>query len=46
MGTLYDLHYHITLRDHNISKAFLDDLRCRNGNLNIVCGRKQQKDEL
>lgn len=46
MGTLYDLHYHITLRDTGICKAFLDELRCRNGNLNIVCGRKQQKEEL
>ncbi|HZW48797.1 MAG TPA: DUF4956 domain-containing protein, partial [Bacillota bacterium] len=46
MGTLYDLQYHINLRDPSISKAFLDELRCRNGNLNIVCGHNQQKDEL
>lgn len=38
MGTLYELQFLITLRDKGISKQFIDDLRCRNGNLNIVCG--------
>ncbi len=40
MGTLYELHYQITLKGTSIPKAFLDQLRCRNGNLNIVCGRE------
>ena len=39
MGSLYELHYHITLRDKQDEKAFIDALRCRNGNLNITCGR-------
>lgn len=39
MGSLYELHYQVVLPGPNIEKAFLDDLRCRNGNLNIVCGR-------
>lgn len=39
MGSLYELHYHITLRGKTIEKEFIDALRCRNGNLNIVCGR-------
>ncbi len=38
MGTLYELEYIITMREAGISKQFIDDLRCRNGNLNIVCG--------
>lgn len=38
MGTLYELEYTITMREAGISKQFIDDLRCRNGNLNIVCG--------
>ena len=46
MGTLYELEYRITLRSESIPKAFLDDLRCRNGNLNIVCGREIAKDAL
>jgi hypothetical protein len=39
MGSLYELRYHINLRDKTQEKAFLDDLRCRNGNLNISIGR-------
>ena len=46
MGTLYELEYHITLPDETVPKAFLDDLRCRNGNLNITCGREAMKDTL
>lgn len=40
MGTLYELSYDIRLKDAQISKAFVDELRCRNGNLNIICGRE------
>lgn len=39
MGTLYELDYRVALKDAVTPKAFLDDIRCRNGNLNIVCGR-------
>lgn len=39
MGSLFELHYRICLRSPVIPKEFLDALRCRNGNLNIVCGR-------
>jgi len=47
MGSLYELHYHVVLNGPVIEKAFLDELRCRNGNLNIVCGRVPfNKDEL
>ena len=38
MGSLYELHYRVALREPVIEKAFLDDLRCRNGNLTISCG--------
>ena len=40
MGTLYELQYRVTLRDAQVPKAFLDALRCRNGNLNITCSRE------
>jgi uncharacterized membrane protein YhiD involved in acid resistance len=47
MGSLYELQYKITLKNPEIEKAFIDDLRCRNGNLNIVCGwPAQRRDEL
>lgn len=39
MGSLFELHYRIVLRTPQVPKAFLDALRCRNGNLNIVCGQ-------
>ena len=41
MGTLYELTYEITLRDKNNSRAFIDELRTRNGNLAISIGREQ-----
>ena len=44
--SLYELEYRITLRSESIPKEFLDALRCRNGNLNIVCGRELVKDAL
>ncbi len=46
MGTLYELQYRVTLRGEQVPKAFLDELRTRNGNLNIVCGRIEQKETL
>lgn len=39
MGSLYELCYHITLKNAETEKEFIDKIRCRNGNLNIVCGR-------
>ena len=46
MGTLYELSYKIVLRDEQGSKQFLDALRTRNGNLNIVCGKPVTKEAL
>ena len=43
MGTLYELSYKITLRGGVSTKQFLDELRERNGNLSIVCGRPVEK---
>lgn len=39
MGSLYELRFHIILKTPEIEKALIDELRCRNGNLNITCGR-------
>lgn len=46
MGTLYELHYSVVLKGERIPKEFLDELRCRNGNLNIVCGRAASREAL
>ena len=46
MGTLYELSYKVVLRDQQRSKEFLDELRTRNGNLSIVCGKPVTKEAL
>ena len=46
MGTLYELSYRVVLRDARETKAFLDALRTRNGNLTIVCGKPVTKEAL
>lgn len=37
MGSLFNLKYSVRLRDAKQEKSFLDELRCRNGNLEISC---------
>ncbi len=39
MGSLFELTYHVQLQNPGIQKELLDQLRCRNGNLSIACGR-------
>lgn len=36
MGSMFKLTYNLTLKDENLEKSFIDELRCRNGNLEIV----------
>lgn len=36
LGSLYELTYQIRLKDAAVPKAFIDALRCRNGNLDIL----------
>ncbi|SHL40349.1 protein of unknown function [Anaerocolumna jejuensis DSM 15929] len=42
LGSMYDLYYEIELLDGSKEKEMIDDIRCRNGNLTIICGRIQQ----
>ena len=46
MGTLYELTYDIHLKGGDVSKQFIDEIRCRNGNLNISCNRQADKEML
>ena len=39
LGSMYELQYHITLKDIKQEKNMIDAIRIRNGNLNIVCGK-------
>jgi len=45
MGSLYELTYIIRLKSASIPKEFIDELRCRNGNLNILISREQRDGE-
>ncbi len=46
MGTLFELSYDVTLPEKQVPKAFLDELRTRNGNLNIVIEDFSEKEVL
>ncbi|MEG0779582.1 MAG: DUF4956 domain-containing protein [Oscillospiraceae bacterium] len=47
MGTMYELSYRVELKAAEQEKAFIDALRCRNGNLSIILGLVQrEKNEL
>ena len=39
MGSLYELTYNVQMKTSAAPKSFIDAIRCRNGNLNIVLGR-------
>ena len=43
-GTLTELRYRIRLKDKNAQKALIDDIRVRNGNLNISITQKASDD--
>jgi hypothetical protein len=45
LGSLYELQYRITMKSDDDEKAFIDDLRCRNGNLNITLVLDGQQSE-
>lgn len=45
LGSMFELHYDIILKDDKQEKALIDELRCRNGNLTIMCSRPQAAKE-
>ena len=46
MGSMFKLTYQITLKDVKLEKVMLDEIRCRNGNLEIMISRKDTIKEL
>ena len=46
MGSVFELRYRVRMRDGAGSKAFLDALRCRNGNLPVQLSHTDTKEEL
>ena len=41
MGSIYRLTYSIKMKDAAQEKEFIDELRCRNGNLEIALGNEE-----
>lgn len=39
LGSMYELDYSISLKDPKEEKKLIDEIRVRNGNLTVVCGR-------
>ena len=39
LGSMYELVYRITEKDEKQEKQMLDEIRCRNGNLTVICGK-------
>ena len=42
LGSMYELDYDIVLEDSRREKQMIDEIRVRNGNLSIVCGRRAE----
>ena len=45
LGSMYEICYNINLYDEKQEKEMIDEIRCKNGNLNIVCGRLNYSQE-
>ena len=45
LGSMFELQYDVTLRDSSQEKQFIDALRTRNGNLNILLSRMPANNE-
>ena len=45
MGSLYQLQYRIRLRREEEIRPMLDEIRCRNGNLEVSCARPRPRGE-
>lgn len=44
MGSLFELTYRIEVSNNINEKEFIDDIRCRNGNLTVICSRQMNID--
>lgn len=46
MGSMFDLSYRIILNENVNEKAFLDDLRVKNGNLKVMISHQIEESDL
>lgn len=45
IGSLFELTYGVRMKSRGIPKEFIDEIRCRNGNLNIIVGEMNNSTE-
>jgi len=45
VGNLYELTYHVRLKSASMPKELIDELRLRNGNLNVIISREKRDGE-
>lgn len=45
LGSMYELFYRVEIKENVKQKDMMDELRCRNGNLTIICGMVDYKQE-
>lgn len=46
MGTLFQLTYRIEFKKAELEKKFIDEIRIRNGNLDVIVGFKNEKEDI
>lgn len=46
MGSMFRMTYNLKLKDIKKEKEFVDELRCRNGNMEIFLSRQEMSSEL
>lgn len=47
LGSMFEIYYHVVMKDPKQEKQMIDALRCRNGNLCVIVAKKQEvRDEL
>ncbi len=45
MGTLYELSFHVLMKEDAKEKQFMDEIRTRNGNLSVILAKQLKKKE-
>lgn len=46
LGSMFELSYSIVLKDIHKEKEMIDEIRCRNGNLTIICARAARANDV
>ena len=46
MGTMFELQYIVCFKELQIKKEFFDEIRTRNGNLNVIVDDVMEKESL